>query len=176
MSLVWVWRMAVQQSLAATTELAEVEMEWSSVSAQLEEAEKTRPQIQQQLDLPKRLAEERDAPRWTPALRCIVASVGPEIELRLITARGVTTKPGAFKLSIQGSSIGPSRLEGAERFRQALQTALDQQSGGLVTVRIEELDDESTAPTSLPEEQKASFFISATVGRRESAGKNERKK
>lgn len=163
--LVWTWRLAIEQSSATKADLSAIENEWTALSARVHDAEKTRPGIEERLALPKRIVEWRDAPRWTSALRWIATSAPPEIELQLITARSVTATPGASKLSIQGLSVGESRIDAANRFRQALKTGLDQEFGGIAMVRLSELDDEPATASAVPDQQRASFFISATFGR-----------
>ena len=158
------WSSSLRARIAASeSDLHTMETEWTTVSAQLEAAEGMRPRIETLFNLPKRVAEDRQAEGWAPLLEAIATSAGPETILQEIHAQGTPADPGACELRLDGFSTGLSPTAAAGRFLQALKARLASQFHRPVTVRFEKLEDKPVLAPGLPL-RKASFTITATVG------------
>ena len=130
-----VWSSSLRARIAASEgDLHAAETDWTIASGQLQEAEKMRPKIEALVNLPTRIAEDRQVLGWTPLLQTVAASSGPETVFQNIHARGTPADPGACELRIEGTSTGQSPRSIAERFRQTLQTRLSSQFRAPITV------------------------------------------
>ncbi len=189
------YREARDRAVAAEAERRATEEKWQGVSEQLEHAEKLRSWIASlpgrlaearnsggSSETPRAeapvaglskfesapsqvalIAADRARPRWTSALRGIVTVAGEAIELLEISTREVPEDSGACDVRVHGSVGGAQpRLE-ADRFRQALEERLKKDAHERpVSTRMERLED---VPGALPGQQRATFEITATVGR-----------
>ncbi len=162
---------AWQRATAASMERRALEAEWKIVSPQNEQAEKARGNFVSLPERAKRIAAERAAVGWTPALRAVSINAGSEIDLRGLSSRGIDGMAGACEILIEGTATGPTPRAIADRFLQALRRDLDLKFPGAVTAEFEKLEDDpvSTSAPSVP--QTARFTIKVRVGTKvESAG------
>jgi hypothetical protein len=145
------------------TQVGQLETEWTTISAYSQEAQSVQPQFDLVSKRPKVLAEEMAAKSWAPALRTIVASTGPEVELRDIRARMLSTDLKTCVLAVAGVSTGSAPRVSADHFRLALQRELERKFPGAVSTQFERLDDEPPSLAAPAEKQRATFEIAATI-------------
>lgn len=158
------WTMKLRERIAGEEmALAAAEAEWTTISSQLQEAEKRRPEIERLLALPGNFDRNLQISGWTPLLKTLVTSAGADTVFQQIQARGVAGDPAGCELTISGFSTGQKPRAVADRFRQALLESLKSIHPGSVTVRFEELEDapEFASETSRP---KANFTVLALMG------------
>ena len=145
-------------------ELRDRNAQWAAISASLSDARKALPHFKRIADHADRIAKERDAPSWTPALRGLVACAGAGIQLREVRAREVSGDARAWELHVGGVSTGATPRALADRFRLALQRELSRAFQGSVSTRFERLDDLPDSASGQPEERQGTFAIVATIG------------
>ncbi len=163
-AVLWFWAASLRSRLqAAEGHLQYAQSEWAVVSPQLQDAELARQRIQSIIELPKRIAAERNEAFWTPALKMAVTKAGSAIELQIINARRVPAHPGACELAIQGRATGRSPRALAEQFRQSLQAEVGGQSGVDMKLHFDRLEDEPQLPSEPPTKQRASFIILGAI-------------
>ncbi len=143
------------------------ESELATLSVQARQAAPTQPQFNLVLKEPRRVAEEMGAKGWTPALRVILGSLGPDVELHGVGASRAADDPQASILHIQGIATGVAPRMIADHFRERLQRELERQFHGGVTARFEQLEDKPVLPSTPADKQKTIFAIGTTIGRAE---------
>ena len=148
-----------------SAELQADENEWNSLSREMPELKHVRNELGALLKYPKRVAEERAAPRWTRALRAIVTSREGTLAVQGLHARQMAGPPGACELRVVGMSSGPQARITADRFRLQIEQELrrGQNSASVKTgfLRLADMPDSPSAPTN---QQRVTFEIGATVG------------
>lgn len=136
---------------------------WAVVSSQLRECQEAQPALQRLIERPQAVSAVRAAPRWTGALRAVVASSSEETEMKGIHAFEAPETPGACELRLQGVAGGGAPRATAERFRQLLLMNLAQCSvPGSVGARFENLEDVTSAAL-VPSPWVTAFTIVATA-------------
>ena len=145
-------------------ELRERNAQWAAVSANLGDARKALPHFRKIADNADRIAVERDAPSWTPALRGLVACVGAGVQLREVRAREVPGDALTWTLHVGGVSTGATPRAVADCFRMALQRELSKAFQGNVSTRFEHLEDLPDSPSGQPDERQGAFAVVATIG------------
>ena len=150
---------------ALSAELSAAERERDAILKELLGAERARKSFQVLLSAPKRIEDDRTAPRWTKVLSDVATSRERDIELQGIHARQMVGTPGACELRIDGVSFGPSAAMTVERFRLKMEQELqrDHRETPVKTgyLRFADEPDSPSAPANQP---RITFEIVATVG------------
>jgi len=160
------WRVELdKRNEVLSAEWTGAEREWAALARAMPDAERARDHFRALLARPKRLEADRAAPRWTWALRTIVAAREGDIELHGLHARQMTDAPGACELRIDGLSFGPDARITADRFRLKIEQLLQRgQSGAPVKTGFLRFADESESPSAPSNQPRLTFEIVATVG------------
>jgi hypothetical protein len=146
-------------------ELATLESELATTSAQRQEAEIARGRLEAVLAVTKLLKMDREAPRWASALGSVAMATEEGVELQNIKARPGPDGTGSWELSISGTTSGLAPRVAADKFRQALEAKLSLTlNHDRVATRFEKLQDE-VVPAG---QQRAVFVIAATSGLKDS--------
>ena len=134
---------------------------WSAISPDLDAVIAARSKIARDESRLAQISADRTSPRWTTVLR--LAEAG--IEILEIHARGGPDDSGGCEVRIRGVAVGPEPRLMAERFRQALEKDLNENTREhSARARLDELAD---VPGTVAEEKRAAFVVIATMGSRE---------
>lgn len=156
---------ARDRATTAASERQVLDGEWRVVTAQLEQAEQVRSNATTVLRRAKRIGDERNAERWTKALRAISSTAGVEIEIR-----GVTTAAeaqGVWGFQVDGIATGRAPREIADEFFRRLRRELERDFSKTGLMKLEKLEDESEPTPLPPERRRAHFAISIKLGAKE---------
>jgi hypothetical protein len=151
-----------------SAELRALETQLAMLSQERQEAERARAALAALRGQRDRVAEDRDEPRWTDALRRIATAGGANVEWEALRARSLRDDRGACELRIEGACTGREPRTTADRYRRELEAQLDRHfhpEG--VTIHFERLEDEPPSPSSRPDRRRAKFTIVATTGAKE---------
>jgi CheY-like chemotaxis protein len=125
---------------AASAERLALEVEWSAVSPDLQNANAVRAMIESARSQLAYIAAEREKPRWTPALRSIVAAGDKGIQILRFRSRGETSDAQACEMRVSGIASGSEPRHVADQYRKAVETDLARTAAGRpVVVRFEQL-------------------------------------
>ena len=160
------WRANLEERYSVlSVDLAAAEREWTAISKKLPEAERARDQIQALLSCPKRIEEDRAAPRWTWTLPTVATSRQRQMELQGLHARQMVGAPGACELRIDCVSYGPDARATADSFRRKIEEELQRgQNSAPVKTGFLRFADEPNSSSALSNQQGVSFEVVATVG------------
>ena len=151
---------------AASAECLAREVEWTAISEDLTKALAVRSKIEKARSQLAHISADRAKPRWTSALRGIVAMGDAGIEILEVRARGETEDSEACEVRVSGVASGAAPRTTADRFRHAVEENLKTSANGRpVSARFEEL---GNGPGEvLSENQRASFVMMVTLGSKE---------
>jgi len=114
---------------------------------------------------PQRIEEERATPRWTWALRTVVAAGEREIELQGLHVHQMDGAAGACELRIDGVTAGPHAAAVADSFRRKIEQGLQlAQPGAPVKTGFLRFSDTAASPAAPANQQGIMFEVVATVG------------
>ena len=156
---------ARDRAATAASERQVLDGEWRVVAAQLKQAEEARNDASAVLQRAKRIGDERNAERWTKALRAISSTAGMEIEIRGVTAAAEAS--GAWGFQVDGIATGPAPRAIADAFFRGLRRELERDFAKTVLMKLEKLEDESEPTPLPPDRRRARFAISIKVGAKE---------
>jgi hypothetical protein len=152
-----------KRNVTLAAELGSVQARWARVSAHLEEDAAERARLETFLKTPERITEERRAPRWTPALRCLATVARTDLENVEIEVQGDVQQPGKCTLRIRGHAIGSTPHAAAETYRKSVQKGLETVFAQVVTVRFDELDVRRIEGEEISAEGPLGFTMSAVI-------------
>jgi CheY-like chemotaxis protein len=136
-----------------------------ALAPQVEAALSARPELERTLGLPARIAADRAKPRWAWALRTITPSLEGNIELQGLRAHQMADAPGACDVRIDGVSFGPEARAIADRVRIKMEQELRRgRDSEPVKTGFLKLADEPESASELPNQNRVTFEIVATVG------------
>ena len=142
---------------AASAECLARELEWTAISGELQEAIAVRSKIETARSQLAHIASDRTKPRWTPALRDIVAMGDARIEILEVRARGESDDTGACEVRVCGVASGSPPRTVADRFRQTVEENVKKNANGrAVATRFERLEE---VPGTDSEVQRAKFAM-----------------
>lgn len=135
--------------------------EWAATSRKLEESLAARAKLQRAQARQARISDFRTAPRWSPALSCMIPKADAMVEIVEVEARGDAENPGACEVRVRGIAGGPRPRQAAEQFRRAAEDNLGKKADGrAVHTHFAWLEGTRAA---LPDQEKAEFVMIATI-------------
>lgn len=156
------------RTAALAAEQRTLETSLAAVSQQRLEAEPARAALAALLERRVRLAEDRDAPRWSTALGSVATAAGVDVELQDIRARGTRDDQGACELRIDAVCTGREPRTRADRFRRELEALFVRHlRRGEGTTRFERLEDEAPFASAHADRRSAKFTIVVTTDAQE---------
>lgn len=156
--------LGVQKRVDVSTSVVRMlEAEWTKTSPYLAEAKTMQPKFTAIMEHTARASGERQSPRWTPALRSLVACAGAGIELRDVDAREEAGGGKIWTLRVGGFSKGAAPRAVADQFRLALQGEFDGAFAATVSTRFERLDEMPNPAPARADEKLGVFTIVATI-------------
>jgi hypothetical protein len=157
----WTWLHRLESRVDTLgAEVSGLKSELATLAAHVQEARSIQPRFDLALKEPKLLSHEITLSGWTPALRSLRESAGPDILLQNIRAMGSVAGAKSCELRIEGILIGPLPRVAADRFRTTLQQRLELQFRSPVSTRFDRLELPETSSNS---PQRVAFAITATV-------------
>jgi hypothetical protein len=148
---------------AVSAELRQLNAEWATASARLAEARNAEAWFDAFAEHAVRIENERDLPRWAPALRSVVACAGAGIQLREVRARRESGDAATWALNVGGVSTGAAPRTVADQFRLALQRELQRWSSGAVTTRFERIEELPDSASPGASRRSEAFAIMAKI-------------
>ncbi|MGB8166836.1 MAG: response regulator [Chthoniobacteraceae bacterium] len=149
---------------AAASERLTLETEWRLVSAQAEQAEKSRRTAASVLRRAKRIEAERAGSRWVEVLRAASIVAGPGIELRAVSVRRLERPAGFCEISFNGVASGNLPREVADEFQRELRRELERSFQGTVGIRLVKLEDHGEPAPATADQRRSSFTVEVEVG------------
>jgi hypothetical protein len=143
--------------------VAAVEQRTAQLTPGLEKAEAVKPRLRAEMEIPEKVNQIRNRPRWGEALRTIATAAGGDIALQGIHESETENYPGHCDLQINGVSRGADARNGVDVFRGGLEKGLKTSFPGKpISVRIGSLGEggASEVPftiTAVLEDQAAPF-------------------
>ncbi len=150
---------------AVSAELRQLDREWATVSASLNEARAARSQFQGFIQGARSARAEFDGDdRWTPVLRSIVASTKEGVELRKLKVVKKSDNPTVEGLRIEGFAVGDEPRATADQFLLTLQRELRQRFPLAEPCRFGRLEDAPELASGEPHKRRTFFTIYAPIG------------
>jgi hypothetical protein len=164
-AVLWGWQFyLLPRAEALSVEVGRLDAEWATISPDLDEARRAQPIYEAFLDRARSVGEEGDGKSWTPALRSIAVSGGAGIELRQIHIAEKSDHSRACRLDIAGIATGSAPRAVADKFLRTLQDELGRQFQAIEPCQFERLEDETDLPAANPDQRRATFTITTTIG------------
>ena len=149
---------------AASAEVRQLDREWGTVSASLNEVRTARSQLQGFIHGARSARAEFDGDdRWTPVLRSIVASTNAGLELRKLKVVKKSDNSPVEGLRIEGSAVGDEPRATADQFLLTLQRELRQHFPLAEPCRFGRLEDAPELASDEPDERRTLFTIYAPI-------------
>ena len=159
----WYLKLSKRDALLSA-EVARLDREWTTLSRDLNDANRVQRHVTAFLGKVRQVTEESTGGKWTPALRSIAVSAGPDIELRVINVWKNPGVPGGRLVRIEGVSTGDEPRIIADRFSRQLQDELKRYFQIGDECRFEQLNDEPDLFSAKPDQRRAVFTIVASIG------------
>ena len=159
----WYQRLEKRDALLEA-ELGRLDREWAAVSSNLEDGRRLQLHNTAFLKKTTQLVDERNGDNWTPALRSIGVSAGPDIDLRVIHLWKNPDDPSGRLLRIEGASSAIDPREVANRFSQQLRGELQRYFRMKEECRLERFEELPESPAANRSGPRAVFTIVVPVG------------
>ena len=141
-----------------------LERDWHLLSPDRDAAQALQTHIARFLEKTQGILDEKDTEKWTPALRCLAAGVGPDIQLQVIHLWKNPEDPSGRILRIEGTAFGATPRMAADHLSQELQKGLPQYFQIKEECRFERLADLPEAPSANPSLHAAAFVLVVPIG------------
>lgn len=137
------WFFDLRERAALATEARVVlEAEWCALSTELAVLESAQVPLKAVLDVPSRLATDRDASGWAPVLREIASAAESHVRIENIRAREAMGGSDGWEIVIDGVARGKQSRASADQFRHVLEARIQGQPGlHAATVSFRRLED-----------------------------------
>ena len=147
-----------------SAEVRQLDREWATVSASLNEVRSARSQLQRFIQGARSArAELEGGDRWTPVLRSIVASTNAGLELRKLKVVKKSDNSPVEGLRIEGSAVGDEPRAIADQFLLTLQRELRQHFPLAEPCRFGRLEAAPEQASDEPDERRTLFTIYAPI-------------
>jgi hypothetical protein len=155
------YRVVAQRDAALSVEVQRLEKEWTAAAVNLDETRQVQGRLRTFLDGAARVENERGSDRWSPALRSIAITVGPDVELWSIHVWKDPEDNQGRLLHIEGAVTGAAPRLAADKFLRGLKEELMRQFRNAERTKIERIDETEESQAG---EHRVKFAIGAPIG------------